>query len=76
MGGGISCYTDLLTEERVKSIFEYAAGLFDEIMIDDFWFTECTCSNWDAARRSQTVTIRFKKPGIELLDNSSWSPGD
>ncbi len=39
----ISCYTDQPTQEQLQRIFEYAAGLFDEIMIDDFWFTDCTC---------------------------------
>jgi hypothetical protein len=53
----ISCYTDAPTQDHLQSIFEYAAGLFDEIMIDDFWFTDCTCSNCDAARRSKAVTV-------------------
>jgi len=57
---GIACYTDPKTQERVQEIFEYAAGLFDEIMIDDFWFTDCTCADCDAARRSKTVTIGQK----------------
>ncbi len=53
----LSCYTDKPTQEKVKSIFEYAAGLFDEIMIDDFWFTDCTCAECERARRARTVTI-------------------
>lgn len=53
----IPCYTDLPTQARIQSIFEYTAGLFDEIMIDDFWFTDCSCEQCDAARLSQTVRI-------------------
>jgi len=53
----ISCYTDRGTQDRLQEIFEYTAALFDEIMIDDFWFTDCQCSDCDAARRSRTVTI-------------------
>ncbi|MBU6401828.1 MAG: hypothetical protein KGS61_16035, partial [Verrucomicrobia bacterium] len=53
----IACYTDPPTQEHVQAIFEYAASLFDEIMIDDFWFTDCTCSECDAARRARTVTV-------------------
>ncbi|HEY5914333.1 MAG TPA: hypothetical protein VJA21_27405 [Verrucomicrobiae bacterium] len=53
----ISCYTDMPTQDKLQSIFEYAAGLFDEIMIDDFWFTDCACSECDAARKSRIVTI-------------------
>jgi hypothetical protein len=57
---GIACYTDPKTQQRVQEIFEYAAGLFDEIMIDDFWFTDCKCADCDAARRAKTVTIGQK----------------
>ncbi len=53
----ISCYTDLPTQDKLQAIFEFTAGLFDEIMIDDFWFTDCTCPECDAARRAKTVTI-------------------
>ena len=53
----ISCYTDPATQEKLQAIFEFAAGLFDEIMIDDFWFTDCTCPECEAARRAKTVTV-------------------
>jgi hypothetical protein len=51
------CYTDRETQEKLRTIFEYTAGLFDEIMIDDFWFTDCTCPECDKARKAKTVTI-------------------
>src|SRR5579883_346389 len=51
------CYTDGATQQKLQSIFEYAAGLFDEIMIDDFWFTDCACDQCDAARRAGAVRI-------------------
>ena len=53
----ISCYTDPATQNRLQEIFEYTAGLFDEIMIDDFWFTDCECHECEVARDTQTVTI-------------------
>jgi len=46
----ISCYTDEPTQKRVQEIFEFAASLFDEIMIDDFWFTDCECDECKKAR--------------------------
>jgi hypothetical protein len=55
--GPLSCYTDKATQEKVKSIFEYTASLFDEIMIDDFWFTDCTCTECEEAQRARKVTI-------------------
>ncbi len=56
----ICCYTDRATQERTRAIFEYAASLFDQTMIDDFWFTDCTCAECDAARRARTVRIGDK----------------
>lgn len=53
----ISCYTDQESQDKIQSIFEYAAGFFDEIMIDDFWFTDCDCPECDAARQSKEATI-------------------
>jgi len=66
----VSCYTSQQTQERLQAIFEYTAGVFDQIMIDDFLFTDCTCEECDRARRSRTVTIgsrSFRVPG------DSWS---
>jgi hypothetical protein len=54
------CYTDKPTQEKLQAIFEYAASLFDEIMIDDFWFTDCTCPECEAARRAKTVAAGDK----------------
>lgn len=55
--GEISCYTDLPTQKRLQEVFEFASALFDEIMIDDFWFTDCACAECDTARQSQTVSL-------------------
>ncbi len=53
----ISCYTDRPTQERLQEIFEFTAGLFDEIMIDDFWFTDCACPECETARKAKTATV-------------------
>ncbi len=63
---GIACYTDPPTQKRLAEIFALTATRFDEIMIDDFWFTDCKCGECDAARRSRTVTVlgrQFPVPG-------------
>ena len=46
----IDCYTDVPTQEHLQEIFEYTASIFDEIMIDDFWFTDCECAECAAAK--------------------------
>lgn len=38
-----SCYTDKSTLKRLKSIFEKTAAIFNEIIIDDWYFTVCEC---------------------------------
>jgi len=53
----ISCYTDRATQEKLQGIFEFAARHFDEIMIDDFWFTDCACAECGAAREARTVAV-------------------
>ena len=53
----ISCYTDQATQERLQEIFEFTARLFDEIMIDDFWFTDCQCDGCKAARKAKTASV-------------------
>ena len=51
----ISCYTDQPTQKKLQEIFEYAASIFDEIMIDDFYFTDCACPQCVAGWQSRTV---------------------
>jgi hypothetical protein len=46
----ISCYTNKDTQNQLQKIFEYTASLFDEIMIDDFLFTDCQCDECEKAR--------------------------
>jgi len=37
------CYTNQKHLEKLKEIVQYTASLFDEIILDDFFFTACTC---------------------------------
>ena len=39
------CYTKPESRKRVKEIAEYTAKLFDEIILDDFFFTNCKCES-------------------------------
>lgn len=38
-----SCYMDREGNRKMKKEFEFAAGIFDEIIIDDWFFTMCEC---------------------------------
>ncbi len=48
------CYTHRQNQERLESIFRFTAALFDEIIIDDFFFTDCECSECATAKGSLT----------------------
>ena len=37
------CYTDPAMRNRIKEISERAASMFDEVILDDFYFTNCSC---------------------------------
>jgi len=39
------CYTRPESRKRVKEIAEYTAKLFDEVILDDFFFTNCKCES-------------------------------
>jgi len=50
----ISCYTNKYTQNQLQKIFEYTASIFDEIMIDDFLFTDCQCDECKKVRGDKT----------------------
>jgi len=54
MGWSCACYTNKGTQEELQRIFEYTAGIFDEIMIDDFLNIECQCEECITARGDQS----------------------
>lgn len=39
------CYTNRGHRDQLKSVAEFTAGLFDEIILDDFYFTNCKCES-------------------------------
>ncbi|HIZ55506.1 MAG TPA: permease [Firmicutes bacterium] len=45
--GGFStfCYTSPESLSKLQEIIEFTAGLFDEIILDDFFFTSCRCAS-------------------------------
>src|SRR5271154_6344029 len=66
----VCCYTDPQTQARLQAVFEYAASIFDEIMIDDFFFEDCKCVDCDTARQAKSVTGGGKTYPVE---SDSWA---
>ncbi|NLH15687.1 MAG: hypothetical protein GX455_03815, partial [Phycisphaerae bacterium] len=64
---GISCFTDKATQDEVQRIFEFSASMFDLIMIDDFWFTDCKCEECAKAKGNKS----WGQYRCELMDQVS-----
>jgi len=48
------CYTRDEHRQLMRSIVELTAGLFDEFILDDFFFTECKCPSCIEAKGDRT----------------------
>ncbi|MBZ5564292.1 MAG: hypothetical protein LAP13_17960 [Acidobacteriia bacterium] len=60
------CYTHRGNQEKLESVFRFAAGLLDEIMIDDFFFTDCECSECAAAKGAMSWPQYRDKLMVEM----------
>lgn len=61
------CYSNPETRVLIKKISEIAAKYFDEILLDDFYFTNCKCKLCVAAKGDQS----WAKFRTALLDQSA-----
>ncbi|MGO9204382.1 MAG: hypothetical protein ACLQM8_28005, partial [Limisphaerales bacterium] len=61
------CYSTPADREKVKAMTEFTARHFDEIILDDFFFSNCKCDRCIAAKGDRSWT-RFR---TEQLDDVS-----
>jgi hypothetical protein len=61
------CYTNPEHRKKLKEIVEFTAGLFDEIIFDDFLFTNCKCESCIRAKGNRSWT-RFR---LDLMDEAA-----
>lgn len=47
---GSQCYTNIGTQQELQRLIEYTASMFDEIILDDWFFTQCQCDECIKAR--------------------------
>jgi hypothetical protein len=69
-----ACYTNRANQEHLASIFRFTAELFDEIMIDDFFFTDCECSECSAAKGSMSWPQYREKLMLQVSRDCVLSP--
>ncbi|MBN2350073.1 MAG: hypothetical protein JXJ22_14630 [Bacteroidales bacterium] len=48
------CYSDEEHVKRVRDIVQFTASLFDEVILDDFYFTNCKCTKCIANKGDQS----------------------
>lgn len=62
----VVCYTNRGTQERLAAVFRFTAQIFDEIMIDDFFFTDCECSECAVAKGAMSWRQYREKLMLEM----------
>ena len=65
--GGTYCYTNKAMRERLVKTVRYTARHFDEFIIDDWFFTGCTCDECRAAKGNRS----WEEFRTELLEEVS-----
>jgi hypothetical protein len=61
------CYTDAEQRRKAKEIAEFTASLFDEFILDDFFFTSCKCPSCIRAKGRRSWT-RFR---LDVMDDAA-----
>jgi len=61
------CYTRPEHRQKAREIAEYTARLFDEVILDDFFFTNCKCESCIKAKGNKSWT-RFR---LDLMEEAA-----
>lgn len=70
----VACYTNRANRRHLAQIFHDAASLFNEIIIDDFYFTDCECSECSAAKGGMSWQQYRKKLMLQVSREDVLSP--
>ncbi len=65
------CYNDPAMRKKLREVSAFIGGHFDEFIIDDFFFTSCTCADCvrarDAFNREHGIAAGWKDYRLDLL---------
>ena len=64
---GTFCYSNDKMREYIKKVSEYCAEQFDEVILDDFYFTNCTCEDC-LKKKGDRTWVEYRK---ELMKDVS-----
>jgi len=68
------CYSDPEHRAKLKEVVSYTAGLFDEVILDDFFFTNCKCARCIEAKGTQSWTAFRLAQMAEVSQNLVVAP--
>jgi hypothetical protein len=66
---GSMCYTNQENRKKLGEIAAYTAELFDEVILDDFYFTNCRCESCIKTKGDRdwaTFRLELKKEFSEI----------
>jgi len=63
------CYTRPESRQKVKEIAQYTARLFDEVILDDFFFTNCKCESCIKAKGNKS----WSQYRLELMKEAAMN---
>ena len=63
------CYSNPGMRNHLKQIVEYTAGLFDEFILDDFFFTACRCEDCIREKGDRTW-VEFRAAKMEEVSRN------
>ena len=66
------CYTNQEHLAKLKKVVEFTAGIFDEIILDDFFFTNCKCESCIKAKGEKTWS-QFRTGLMAEIPGRLWS---
>ena len=68
------CYSNQKMRDYLKKVVTYTAELFDEIILDDFFFTSCTCEDCLRERGSRTWAEFRSDKMVDVAENLILKP--
>lgn len=71
---GTVCYSDPEMREKIKEVSEFTASIFDEIILDDFYFTNCTCEDCIRAKGERSWVDFRRDLMAEVSENLILAP--
>ncbi len=71
---GVFCYSDPAMREKLKEICEFTAKIFDEVILDDFYFTNCTCERCIRAKGDRSWAEFRRELMMDVSENLVVKP--